>query len=162
MQGIDDHFLLEKEEMYGEFFDVPEPLETIMISSFAGGEVFRSLCTWTRGAGKIVYFRPGHESVPHLPPPADPAHHRKRLPLGRPHPAADAGPLRALRGGMAAAPGQGAAVVVDADPRFDVNNPLPGVLRRIPEFARSGWRPFLLTTALGANSLKVGAVGSGE
>jgi trehalose utilization protein len=64
VQGIDDHIVLEKEEMYGEFFDVPEPMETIMISSFAGGEVFRSLCTWTRGAGKIVYFRPGHELFP--------------------------------------------------------------------------------------------------
>jgi trehalose utilization protein len=62
--GIDDHFVLPREEMYGEFFDVPEPLETVMISSFTGGEVFRSLCTWTRGAGKIVYFRPGHETHP--------------------------------------------------------------------------------------------------
>jgi trehalose utilization protein len=35
-----------------------------MISSFTGGEVFRSLCTWTRGAGTVVYFRPGHETFP--------------------------------------------------------------------------------------------------
>jgi len=62
--GIDDHFILEREEMYGEFFDVPEPECTFLISSFAGGEVFRSGCTWTRGAGRIVYFRPGHESFP--------------------------------------------------------------------------------------------------
>jgi len=62
--GIDDHFSLEREEMYGEYFDVPEPMETILISSFAGGEVFRSGMTWTRGAGKIFYFRPGHESYP--------------------------------------------------------------------------------------------------
>jgi trehalose utilization protein len=64
VQGIDDHFVLEREEMYGEFFDVPEPEQTIMISSFAGGEVFRSLMTWTRGAGRVVYFRPGHETFP--------------------------------------------------------------------------------------------------
>jgi trehalose utilization protein len=64
LDGIDDHFILEKEEMYGEFFDIPEPLETILISSFAGGEVFRSGCTWTRGAGRIFYFRPGHETFP--------------------------------------------------------------------------------------------------
>jgi trehalose utilization protein len=50
--------------MYGEFFDVPEPEETVMISSFTGGEVFRSLCTWRRGSGRIVYFRPGHERYP--------------------------------------------------------------------------------------------------
>ncbi|MDB5354012.1 MAG: hypothetical protein JWN24_465 [Phycisphaerales bacterium] len=64
LQGIDDHFTLPQEEMYGEYFDVPEPLETILISSFAGGEVFRSGMTWTRGAGRIFYFRPGHELFP--------------------------------------------------------------------------------------------------
>lgn len=62
--GIDDHFVLPHEEMYGEFFDIPEPECTFLISSFTGGEVFRSGCTWTRGAGKIVYFRPGHETFP--------------------------------------------------------------------------------------------------
>lgn len=62
--GIDDRFILEREEMYGEFFDVPEPECTFLISSFSGGEVFRSGCTWTRGAGKVVYFRPGHETFP--------------------------------------------------------------------------------------------------
>jgi trehalose utilization protein len=62
--GIDDHFILPHEEMYGEFFDIPEPECTFLISSFSGGEVFRSGCTWTRGAGKVVYFRPGHESFP--------------------------------------------------------------------------------------------------
>jgi trehalose utilization protein len=64
VQGIADHFVLEKEEMYGEFFDVPEPECTFLISNFQGGEVFRSGCTWTRGAGKVVYFRPGHEMFP--------------------------------------------------------------------------------------------------
>lgn len=62
--GIDDHFILPNEEMYGEYFDIPEPECTWMISSFTGGEVFRSGCTWTRGAGKIAYFRPGHETFP--------------------------------------------------------------------------------------------------
>jgi trehalose utilization protein len=60
--GIDDHFVLDKEEMYGEFFDIPEPMETILISSFGGGEVFRSGCTFVRGNGRIFYFRPGHET----------------------------------------------------------------------------------------------------
>jgi trehalose utilization protein len=64
VQGIDDHFILDHEEMYGEFFDIPEPETVYLISSFSGGEVFRSGCTWTRGAGKIVYFRPGHETFP--------------------------------------------------------------------------------------------------
>jgi trehalose utilization protein len=64
LEGIDDHFVLPVEEMYGEFFDIPEPDETILISSFSGGEVFRSGCTFTRGAARIFYFRPGHETYP--------------------------------------------------------------------------------------------------
>jgi trehalose utilization protein len=50
--------------MYGEFFDIPEPEQTVLISSFGGGEVFRSGCCWTRGAGRVFYFRPGHETFP--------------------------------------------------------------------------------------------------
>ncbi len=64
VEGIDDHIVLEQTEMYGEHFDIPEPDEQIFISSFAGSEVFRSGCTWMRGAGKIFYFRPGHEMYP--------------------------------------------------------------------------------------------------
>ncbi|OLP57946.1 trehalose utilization protein ThuA [Xaviernesmea oryzae] len=63
-QGIPENFVLENEEMYGEFFSVPEPLETVFISWFSGGEVFRSGLTWRRGAGNIFYFRPGHETYP--------------------------------------------------------------------------------------------------
>jgi trehalose utilization protein len=62
--GLPDPIILEHTEMYGEFFDVPEPEATIFISNFAGGEVFRSGCVWTRGAGKVFYFRPGHETYP--------------------------------------------------------------------------------------------------
>lgn len=62
--GLPDNFVLENEEMYGEQFAVPEPLETVFISWFAGGEVFRSGLTWRRGAGNIFYFRPGHETYP--------------------------------------------------------------------------------------------------
>lgn len=62
--GLPDHFELENEEMYGEPFGVPEPLETVFISWFAGGEVFRSGLTYKRGAGNIFYFRPGHETYP--------------------------------------------------------------------------------------------------
>ena len=50
--------------MYGEQFAVPEPLETVFISWFQGGEVFRSGLTYRRGAGNIFYFRPGHETYP--------------------------------------------------------------------------------------------------
>lgn len=64
VKDIDDHFHLPAEEMYGEFFDIPEPEQTVLISSFTGGEVFRSGCCWTRGAGRVFYFRPGHETFP--------------------------------------------------------------------------------------------------
>jgi trehalose utilization protein len=67
--GLPEHFEIEFEEMYGEPFSVPEPLETVFISWFQGGEVFRSGLTYRRGAGNIFYFRPGHETYPtfHLP-----------------------------------------------------------------------------------------------
>jgi len=64
VHGLSDHFILPHEEMYGEFFDIPEPEQTILISTFTGGEVFRSGLCWTRGAGRIFYFRPGHETFP--------------------------------------------------------------------------------------------------
>jgi trehalose utilization protein len=63
-EGLGEYFELENEEMYGEQFAVPEPLETVFISWFQGGEVFRSGLTYRRGAGNIFYFRPGHETYP--------------------------------------------------------------------------------------------------
>ena len=39
-------------------------METVLISWFEGGEVFRSGMTYQRGAGRIFYFRPGHETYP--------------------------------------------------------------------------------------------------
>ncbi|MEW9669348.1 ThuA domain-containing protein [Ammoniphilus sp. 3BR4] len=64
VEGIGQFIELEKEEMYGEFFDIPEPDELVFVSWFEGGEVFRSGCTYTRGRGKVFYFRPGHETYP--------------------------------------------------------------------------------------------------
>ncbi|MCX7889177.1 MAG: ThuA domain-containing protein [Rhodobacteraceae bacterium] len=67
--GLGSHFEIEYEEMYGEPFGIPEPLETVFVSWFQGGEVFRSGVTYRRGAGNVFYFRPGHEAYPtyHLP-----------------------------------------------------------------------------------------------
>lgn len=64
MAGVPDYFELEQEEMYGEPFDIPTPDELLGISWFQGGEVFRSLATWRRGNGMVIYFRPGHETYP--------------------------------------------------------------------------------------------------
>jgi len=63
-EGIGDYFELPHTEMYGERFDIPEPDKLIFLSWFAGGEVFRSGCTWERGHGRVFYFRPGHETYP--------------------------------------------------------------------------------------------------
>ncbi|WP_216324358.1 ThuA domain-containing protein [Deinococcus aestuarii] len=62
--GVGEYLELPAEEMYGEHFDIPAPDELIFVSWFTGGEVFRSGCTFTRGSGKIFYFRPGHETYP--------------------------------------------------------------------------------------------------
>jgi trehalose utilization protein len=63
-RGLPEYFELEQEEMYGEPFDIPQPESVVFLSWFQGGEVFRSGCTFTRGAGKIFYFQPGHETYP--------------------------------------------------------------------------------------------------
>jgi trehalose utilization protein len=59
-----EYFELPNTEMYGEFFDIPQPDELFTISWFEGGEVFRSGCVWRRGKGRVVYFSPGHETFP--------------------------------------------------------------------------------------------------
>lgn len=62
--GIEEYIELPHEEMYGEHFDIPQPDELVFVSWFEGGEVFRSGCCFTRGNGKVFYFRPGHETFP--------------------------------------------------------------------------------------------------
>jgi len=63
-QGVKECIELPKEEMYGEFFDIPTPDDIIFLGWFSGGEVFRSGVTFHRGYGKIFYFQPGHEEYP--------------------------------------------------------------------------------------------------
>jgi trehalose utilization protein len=63
-KGLGEYFELPHVEMYGEFFDVPQPDNLIFVSWFQGGEVFRSGLCYHRGCGKVFYFRPGHETFP--------------------------------------------------------------------------------------------------
>jgi trehalose utilization protein len=63
-QGVADPIVIPLQEMYGEYFDIPTPDELIFISSFSGGEVFRSGATWRRGLGKVFYFSPGDQDFP--------------------------------------------------------------------------------------------------
>ncbi|WP_416839653.1 ThuA domain-containing protein [Haloferax sp. DFSO52] len=62
--GLPESFEVPHAEMYGERFDIPAPDELVFLSWFEGGEVFRSGCCYTRGKGRIFYFRPGHETYP--------------------------------------------------------------------------------------------------
>lgn len=63
-KGVKRYIFSEHEETYAEPFDVPEPDVTVFIGGFEGGEVFRSGLCYRRGAGKIFYFQPGHETFP--------------------------------------------------------------------------------------------------
>ena len=81
--GVED-FSLPREEMYGAPFDVP-PVKTVVFQSYfpTGGEYFPSFATTVgegidpdfqsgsgggqnqgEGAGRVFYFRPGHETFP--------------------------------------------------------------------------------------------------
>lgn len=62
--GVPNPFVIPEQETYGEPFDVPQPDELVFISSFSGGEVFRSGCCYSRGAGRIFYFSPGDQDYP--------------------------------------------------------------------------------------------------
>jgi len=62
--GLGEFIEIPNSEMYGEPFTIPEPEELVFISWFKGGDVLRSGCCWTRGAGRIFYFSPGHELYP--------------------------------------------------------------------------------------------------
>jgi trehalose utilization protein len=62
--GIDSSIEVPVAEMYGEYFDIPDPDQLVFVSWFEGGEVFRSGCCYERGKGRIFYFRPGHEEYP--------------------------------------------------------------------------------------------------
>ena len=63
-RGVPHPIQLDEHEMYGEFFDIPAPDELVFVSSFSGGEVFRSGCTFRRGHGKVFYFSPGDQEYP--------------------------------------------------------------------------------------------------
>ena len=63
-QGVPHPIVIDEQEMYGEYFDIPEPDELVFLSTFTGGEVFRSGCCWRRGRGKVFYFSPGDQEYP--------------------------------------------------------------------------------------------------
>jgi trehalose utilization protein len=62
--GLPKTFTNPQDEMYDEPFHIPEPDEVVFEERWETGEWFRSGCVWTLGAGRIFYFRPGHETFP--------------------------------------------------------------------------------------------------
>jgi trehalose utilization protein len=69
-QGVDD-FVIPNEEWYGEPYDVPTPEAIIVAGVYNDGtELARDGLVWTVGKGRVMYFRPGHETYPifYMPP----------------------------------------------------------------------------------------------
>ncbi len=62
--GIPDHFILEEEELYSEPFFIGQPEALVVGSWFEDGNILRSGACFVRGAGRIFYFQPGHETCP--------------------------------------------------------------------------------------------------
>lgn len=62
--GLPEVVIIPQGETYAEYFDIPQPDDLVFLSTYSGGEVFRTGCCFTRGAGRIFYFSPGHETYP--------------------------------------------------------------------------------------------------
>jgi trehalose utilization protein len=63
-RGVPHPLIVPAQETYAEWFAIPEPEELVFVSSYPGGEVFRSGCCFRRGKGKIFYFSPGDQEYP--------------------------------------------------------------------------------------------------
>ncbi len=62
--GLPATFDIPQTEMYEDPFHVPPADEVVFEESWDKGEKFRSGLVWKLGAGRIVYYRPGHEQYP--------------------------------------------------------------------------------------------------
>jgi trehalose utilization protein len=63
-RGVPHPIVIPRQEMYGEHFDIPRPDEEVFLSTFEGGEVFRSGVAYHRGLGRVFYFSPGDQEYP--------------------------------------------------------------------------------------------------
>ena len=61
-KGLPEKFDIPHTEMYDEPFHVPAPDEVVFEERWDAGERFRSGAVWQLGKGKVLYFRPGHET----------------------------------------------------------------------------------------------------
>jgi trehalose utilization protein len=75
-RGVKD-FDIPRTEIYGEPFEVPMPDAIVLYGYWEGGDSFPDCCVWTVGekgvaalakdrasGGRVLYFRPGHETYP--------------------------------------------------------------------------------------------------
>ena len=63
-KGIPERFDISATEMYDAPFHVPKPDAIIFEERWDLGERFPAGCLWKLGAGRVFYFRPGHETYP--------------------------------------------------------------------------------------------------
>jgi trehalose utilization protein len=61
-KSLPEKFDIPHTEMYDEPFHVPAPDEVVFEERWDAGEKFRSGSVWRLGKGRVVYFRPGHET----------------------------------------------------------------------------------------------------
>ena len=80
--GLGECVEIPSTEMYGEPFTVPEPQETVFISWYEGGEVFRSGMTWRRGGRQRLLFRARPRDLSDLSPEGGAAGAAERRALG--------------------------------------------------------------------------------
>ncbi len=64
MRGVPSQFEIPETEMYDEPFHVPQPDQVLFREDWPGGGHFRGGMVWNVGRGKVLYFRPGHETFP--------------------------------------------------------------------------------------------------
>ena len=96
-EGIPEHFIIEEEELYCEPFYIPQPDALILGAWYEDGYIFRAGACFLRGAGKVFYFQPGHETCRSFFNPyvrkiitngvrwAAPAQYGYEIPAGCPH-----------------------------------------------------------------------------
>jgi trehalose utilization protein len=61
-KGLPATWDIPQTEMYDDPFHVPKPDQTVFEEKWDKGERFRSGLVWKIGKGRVVYFRPGHET----------------------------------------------------------------------------------------------------
>ena len=63
-KGLPRSFIIDSDESYGEYFDIPQPDELVFITVSESMDALRSGCCFHRGKGRIFYFSSGHETFP--------------------------------------------------------------------------------------------------